>query len=211
MSYCRYVKLQSWIWSQEPRNVIPLTLYIFQWIFILSVMAPRTCQEGESPQIIELIFQKSYESSFFFFSSEIVVSISNKSSIKLLRVSSYNNCSIDKSMPGPFWVDILSMVRRRAAVERLGCTFEWLLVSKVLWYQTEAELRWLGAQTIMKSCSGSLEPSCISSPSLNSEIFHPSLSLALIPPGNHHDLVLTHSLLLFARGLELVRFGHEWD
>jgi len=123
------------------------------------------------------------------FSPEISASISNKSSIKLMCVSSYNNCSIDKSMPGPFGVDMLSMVRRRAAVERLGCTFEWLLVSKVLWYQTEAKLRWLGARTIMKSCSGSLEPNCISSPSLNSETFHPSLSLTLIPPGNHHDWV----------------------
>ncbi len=120
---------------------------------------------------------------------EISAPISNKSSIKLMCISSYNNCSIDKSMPGPFGVDILSIIRHRAAVERLGCTFEWLLVSKVLWYQTEAELRWLGARTIVKSCSGSLEPSCISSPSLNSETFHPSPSLTLIPPGNHHDLV----------------------
>lgn len=44
-------------------------------------------------------------------------------------------------------------------------------------------------RTIVKSCSGSLEPSCISSPSLNSETFHPSPSLTLIPPGNHHDLI----------------------
>jgi len=42
----------------------------------------------------------------------------------LMCISSYNNCSIDKSMPGPFGVDILSIIRHRAAVERLGCTFE---------------------------------------------------------------------------------------
>lgn len=143
------------------------------------------------------------------FSPEISASISNKSSIKLMCVSSYNNCSIDKSMPGPFGVDTLSMVGRRAAVERLGCTFEWLLVSKVLWYQTEAELRWLGARTIMKSCSESLEPSCISSPSLNSETFHPSLSLTLIPPGNHHDLVWLIVLRSLLEVSSPWMFGHE--
>lgn len=145
----------------------------------------------------------------FRFFPEISASISNKSSIKLMCVSSYNNCSIDKSMPGPFGVDILSMVGRRAAVERLGCTFEWLLVSKVLWYQTEAELRWLGARTIMKSCSESLEPSCISSPSLNSETFHPSLSLTFIPPGNHHDLVWLIVLRSLLEVSSPWMFGHE--
>lgn len=63
MSYCRYVKL-LYVKPGAKKCHSFDTVHISEDFHFCQLRLPYTCQEAESPQMISLIFQKSYESRF---------------------------------------------------------------------------------------------------------------------------------------------------